>query len=301
MTSPPKSTLRHHARTLLLETAIGRFVMVVPRAGLALKAAGIGPRLGAIARWAVTSREHVNFTYDTTRDSQRLLCAAIAEIAGCPTSEVVDHLDQLLADRDLIAHVETVSRSPASRHRVDPGFKPGRRIAFYLLARVLKPRFVVEAGVDRGLGALLISHALNMNAAEGFPGDYLGIEFDAEKPIPLYQGYPHRVGNITRGDSIAVVAALDRPIDLFIHDTTTEPAHVSAQLAAVAQKRSPHGVIASTWSMPQLTEFALRGGLGILTHQEEPVGHWFSGDRVAMVFPRRLVTRSNGDSITPPA
>lgn len=277
-------SLKQRAKSLLLDTAPGRAAMVLPRAAMAFKAARIAPQIGAVARWAFASRERVNFTYDTTRESQLLLCATIAEIATCDMRSVVAHLDQILSDPELIAHVEADNR--ASRHRVDPGFRPGRRIAFYLLVRTLKPRFVVEAGVDRGLGAILISRALALNAAAGHVGDYLGIEFDTNKPIPLYDNFAGRIGRIERGDSVAIVDGIDRQIDLFIHDTTTHEVHVTAQLAALKPKLSPHGVIASSWTTRPVIDFAMCNDFGLLTHQEQTVGHWFSGDRVAMLYPR---------------
>ncbi|MFM9943466.1 MAG: class I SAM-dependent methyltransferase [Hyphomicrobiaceae bacterium] len=296
MSSGAKSSLKQRAKSLLLDTAPGRAAMVLPRAVMAFKAARIAPQLGAVTRWAFASRERVNFTYDTTRDSQLLLCATVAEVAKCDARNIVAHLDELLSDAELIAHVEADNR--AARHRVDPGFRPGRRLAFYLLVRALKPRFVVEAGVDRGLGALLISRALALNAAAGHAGDYLGIEFDGEKPIPLFEAYAGRIGHIERGDSVAILSGLDRPIDLFIHDTTTHDAHVTAQLAALQPKLSPHGVIASTWTTRHFIDFAFANDFGLLTHQEQTVDHWFQGDRVAMLFPRKP-RPANGNSLWP--
>lgn len=142
---------------------------------------------------------------------------------------------------------------------------------------------MIEAGVDRGLGAALVCRALARNAAEGHGGSYLGIEHDASKPIVLYERSRDRTGRIVRGDSLAAIADEGGPVDLFIHDTVPAPAHLAAQLDAARRIMSPRGVLSSTWTTPVLIEHALQHGLRLLTHQEEPRDHWFPGDRVAFL------------------
>ncbi len=265
--------------------------LVAPRAVAAMKAARLLPRLGQVLDWSVRSREIVNFTYDTTRSSKVILCAAVAEIIGRPIAESLVHLDELEADRDLADYVATANATPEARWQIDPGFRPGRRLAYYLIARGLKPARIVEAGVDKGLGAVLLSRALALNAAGGHPGEYLGIEHDRAKPIALYDGYPGKLGHIVRDDSLAVIRTLTPGIGLFIHDTIADHDHMTAQLEAVAPLMHPRGVLVSTWTTPAVLDHVTRHGLGLLTHQEEPIDHWFPGDRMAFVYGYETMTR----------
>lgn len=281
---PDELPLAARVKRMLLTTRAGRIALVAPRALMALQAARIASQAGRVLAWSVRSREIANFTYATTAESKHLLAAVVGEVTNRPAAAIIRYIDELESDRDLATHVETISRAPESRWNVDPDFHPGRRLAFYLLARAQKPGRVVEAGVDKGLGAVLISRALALNAAEGHPGDYLGIEHDATKPIPLYERYPQKIGRIVRGDSLAVLGDHRPPIDLFIHDTIPEPGHMRAQLEAALPLMSSGGVIASTWTTPALIDYALAHGLRLLTHQEETAGHWFPGDRVAFIF-----------------
>lgn len=271
-------------KRLLLTTRAGRVALVAPRALLAVRAARIMPLLGQALVWSVRSREIANFTYDTTRESQLLLAAVIAEISRRPIAEIVAYVDELAADDALATHVANIAQASESRWNIDPGFKPGRRLAFYLLARALKPRRVVEAGVDKGLGALLLTRAIALNRAEGHPGDYLGIELDPAKPIPLYEKWPETIGQIVRGSSTGLLRGQVEPIDLFIHDTIPEAGHMTEQLATVRASMAKGGVIASTWTTPELIDHALRNDLKLLTHQEETIDHWFPGDRVAFIY-----------------
>jgi len=265
---------------------------------LAVRAARVVPRLGQALAWSVRSREIANFTYDTTRESQLLLAAVIAEISDRPIAQIVTYIDELAADGALAQYVTGMAQARESRWNVDAGFKPGRRLAFYLLARALKPRRVVEAGVDKGLGALLVSRALTLNRAEGHAGDYLGIELDPSKPIPLYERWPDRVGQIVRGSSTDILRKQTEPIDLFIHDTIPEAGHMTKQLATVRPLMASGGVIASTWTTPELIGHALRHDLKLLTHQEETVDHWFPGDRVAFIYGHGGAASDNDKCVT---
>lgn len=273
-------------KSFLLGTAVGRATLVLPRAAMAFRAARILPRIGAVAAWSVRSREVVNFTYSTTRENELLLCATVAQIARRDIRTVIGFRDELFADRELIDYIESLGRRGHARWQIDPGFMPGRRIPFYLLVRCLKPGLVVEAGVDRGLGALLISRALQRNADEGAKGDYLGIELSETKQIQLYDQFPGRIGRIVRGDSVEVVRKLDRQVDFFIHETIPDAGHVEAQLAALMPLLSPRGVIMSPWPTEPFIRHAIERDLGLLTHQEQPLRHWFDGDRITFVFGR---------------
>ena len=50
----------------------------------------------------------------------------------------------------------------------------GRRLAWYAIARVMKPTVIVETGVAHGIGACVLCTALLRNAEEGDPGRYAG-------------------------------------------------------------------------------------------------------------------------------
>jgi predicted O-methyltransferase YrrM len=288
-TSRSPAGFKARIKRMLTSTLAGRIALIPPRAVRGLRAAQVGPKLRQVLAWSVRSREIANFTYDTSRTSKLLLAATVAEIAGAETSQIAGYIEELEADRELAAHVVAIMQGAQDRWSADPFFAPGRRLAFYLAARALKPRHVVEAGVEKGLGAVLLSRAIQRNAAEGHPGEYLGIEFNRARSITLYDTYPERAGHIERGDSLAVLRSRQQPIDLFIHDTVPEPGHMRAQLEAVLPLMSAGGLIASTWTTPELIDHALGHGLKLLTHQEEPEGHWFAGDRVAFIYGYRQV------------
>ena len=70
-----------------------------------------------------------------------------------------------------------------------------RRLGWYALVRALKPRFVVETGVDKGLGACVLTAALRRNVADGSEGRYIGTDINPEAGY-LLRGEYARYGEI---------------------------------------------------------------------------------------------------------
>jgi hypothetical protein len=82
----------------------------------------------------------------------------------------------------------------------------------------LKPGLVVETGVDKGLGSVVLASALRRNRAEGFPGEYLGNDINPHAGFLLQETYALG-GCIAIGDSIEMLKKLEANIDLFINDS----------------------------------------------------------------------------------
>lgn len=263
--------------------------MIGPRLARSLRSGALTPA-SAMIMWLFRSREIVNFTYETTRLNQLLLCNVVALIADRAIDEVVQFLDELGEDRELHEYVREAWSRSESKWMSDEQFRPGKRLAYYLLVRALKPGMVVEAGVDHGFGAMLIAAALRRNRDEGFDGNYQGIEFSARKRCHLFDGYPRRVGEIVRGDSTQVLGLSATPIDLFIHDTIREPNHIRDELQALKSRIHERSVIVSAWPTAEFTDFARNDGWTVLTHQDDVIHGWPPGTRLAFVFrPRTAV------------
>jgi hypothetical protein len=256
--------------------------MIVPRMMRAVRSSG--QPLLYVLPWAFASREYTNFSYETTDVSRVGLCGMVAVIANTDIQSVAAFADELQSNAELADHVRAEHAHSDRKWTSDPQFRPGRRILYYLLVRALKSGFVVEAGVDKGLGAAIICEALRRNAAEGHTGDYLGIENNPLQRSSIYAGFPHKRGEIRHGNSPDVIHTIARKIDLFVHDTTPDPVHVGTQLEALQGHMAEQGVFASTWALPQIVEYAARNGKRLLMHKEEPARHWYPGSRCIAVF-----------------
>jgi hypothetical protein len=256
--------------------------MIVPRVVSAARSSG-QPLLHVLP-WAVASREYTNFSYETTEVSRVALCGMVAVIANTDIRKVIAFADELRANAELAEHVRAEHADSDRKWASDPQFRPGRLMLYYLLIRALKSGFVVEAGVDKGLGAVIMCEALRRNAAEGYTGDYLGIEYNPLQQSSIYSRFPHKIGEIRHGNSPDVIRTITRKIDLFVHETTPDPDHVAAQVAALQGHIAEHGVFASVWPLPQFVEYAARNGKRVLMHKDEPAHHWYPGCRFIAVF-----------------
>jgi hypothetical protein len=275
-------SLENTFRQVAYGTPFGRALMIVPRVARAVRISG--QQLLNVLPWAFASREYTNFSYETTWVSQMGLCGMVAVIANTDIQSVAAFADELLSNAELADHVRADHAHSDRKWSSDPQFRPGRQMLHYLIVRALKSGFVVEAGVDKGLGAAIICEALHRNAAEGHPGDYLGIENNPLQRSSIYARFPHKRGEIRHGNSADVIRTIPGKIDLFVHETTTDPVHVSAQLEALQGHMSEHSVFTSPWLIPQFVEYAARNGKRLLTHKDEPARHWYSGARSLVLF-----------------
>jgi hypothetical protein len=82
--------------------------------------------------------------------------------------------------------------------------------------RVLKPKIVVETGVDHGVGSCVLASALLRNIAEGHLGKYYGTEIRREAGH-LFCGKYATAGEILYDDSIVSLKKIPEKIDLFVN------------------------------------------------------------------------------------
>ena len=96
----------------------------------------------------------------------------------------------------------------------------GRRLGWYAVARAIKPRLIVETGVERGHGALLLCAALLRNGEEGAPGHYLGTDINPGAGY-LLSGKYKAAGKILYGDSIMSLREISEPELISLSTTAT--------------------------------------------------------------------------------
>lgn len=254
----------------------------------AVAMAYLTPRLRAVDRWLEESREETNFTYDLTELNLRHLCAFLEAVTGRPARTARGVVDELLGDRDLADHVRReTERSPCAME-ADPVARYGRRAGWYALVRLLRPRLVVETGVDKGLGACVIAAALRRNAAEGAPGRYVGTDLHPDAGW-LFCGPYAAHGEILRGDSIDSLTRVSGPIDLFIADSCHEQGYERREYEAVADQLAPGAVLISDTAhgSPALVDYAADTGRRFLFWREEPRGHWYPGAGIGVAWTPR--------------
>ena len=110
-----------------------------------------------------TSNEVTNFTYDLKETNKRYLASLIADVVGTDTESIMTYMRELEEDEPLRQHLEQATAESDLAFMSDRKVHFGRRLGWYALARALKPRVVIETGVDKGLGACVLCAALKRN------------------------------------------------------------------------------------------------------------------------------------------
>lgn len=243
----------------------------------------LGSRIRLAARWLLSSRETTNFTYDITERNINHICAAIAVALGEKPETIRRFADEVLRDEDLARHVIGRTRESPFGGVADPAFRIGRRVGWYALVRATKPRVVVETGVDKGLGAVVLCAALLRNGDEDHQGQYYGTEIKPEGGYLLSGPYAH-VGRILHGDSVRILRDFDRSIDVFINDSDHSEEYEAAEYRTIRQKLGPNAVVVgdNAHCTDALWRFSRELEWPFLFVGEEPRDHWYPGAGIGL-------------------
>ncbi|RZT82933.1 methyltransferase family protein [Micromonospora violae] len=238
------------------------------------------------ARWLVTSREHHNYTYELTKLSRHHLTWFVSVVCDIPIQQARGHVAEIESDDVLRHHIEQTTATAARRGLADRKVCYARRVGWYAIVRATRPSHIVETGVDKGLGTCVLASALLRNAQEGHPGRVTSLDINPEAGY-LARATPWSdVVDLVIGDSIASIAALDRPVDLFLHDSDHSRAHEKREFDAVEPKLAPDAILLTdnVTSTNVLAEHAERTGRRFLAYRESPANHWYPGDGIGVAW-----------------
>jgi hypothetical protein len=243
-------------------------------------------KLLLVPPWLVVSREITNFTYDLTEQNRSYLANTISAVTGVAVTQIESFLSEPENDKDLVAHITSLTHASPRRTISDPGPRFGRRLGWYAFVRATKPKLVIETGVDKGLGSVLLCAALLRNKAEGHEGYYYGTDINPEAGF-LLAGKWAQNGKILYGDSIESLRAISGPIDLFVNDSDHSSDYELEEYRTVETKLSADAIILGDNShiSKSLCTFARETGRKFLFFAEQPLRHWYPGAGIGICFP----------------
>lgn len=263
----------------------------VSRLGLMAYRAGAPARywvqkMALVPRWLITSREVTNYTYDLSERNLLHLANMVSLITGVCLDQVKEYLAEPGRDMALQAHIADATRSSRLRSLSDETARFGKRLGWYAIVRATGPRVVIETGVDKGLGSILLCAALQKNTAGGRPGVYYGTDINPEAGY-LLGGPWADYGRILYGDSLDQLKMFSEEIDLFINDSNHAPEYERAEYYAVKDKLSKAAIILSdnAHCSESLCEFAFESNRRFLFFAEQPAKHWYPGGGIGICFP----------------
>jgi len=227
-----------------------------------------------------------NFTYDLTPRNMTELVHMIAVVTGRPLDEIRAYVEEARNDADL--HNALYDGLKQRGHESEAIANPfGRRVGWYAFVRALKPSVVVETGVDRGHGSLILCAALLRNAEERRPGRYYGTDINPDAGW-LLRGKYAEIGRILYGDSIESLKTLDEKIDLFINDSDHSADYEFREYETIGPRLAPNAVILgdNSHTNDKLACYSEQSGRQYLFFKEEPLAHWYPGAGIGISFSR---------------
>lgn len=241
------------------------------------------------ARWLVTSREHHNYTYELTGNNLDHLAWFVAAVCGIPVATARGYLAEIAADGALREHINAATAASARRRLADRRIRYGRRVGWYAIVRACKPAHIVESGVDKGLGTAVLAAALLRNAKEGAPGRITAIDINPEAGYLVRTGEWSSVVDLVYADSVATLAELNRPVDIFLHDSDHSVEHEQREFATVEPQLARNGLLLTdnVTKTAVLSRYAERTGRHFLAFTERPAQHWYPGDGIGAAWRER--------------
>ena len=237
------------------------------------------------AAWFIGSREYTNFTYNLTELNRRHLASFVTQVVDINPSKALEYMEELDQDSQLREHIKRRIAASDEKRFADLEPRFARRLGWYAIVRALKPRIIVETGVDKGLGACVLTSALLRNSQEGRPGYYYGTDINQHAGYLLGDAYA-TCGKIILGDSIESLGAMDELIDLFIHDSDHSAEYEAQEYSAIENKLSESAIVLSDNAhvTDELLRFAERTNRQFLFFKEQPADHWYPGAGIGAAF-----------------
>lgn len=238
-----------------------------------------------ILKWGFQSREYANYTYHLTPDNVMYMAQAIEVATNVPYQQVLGYFDELEQDSELKEHILQTTKNTPEWKYADKEIRFHKRLGWYAFVRILKPRVVVETGIDKGLGGVALCAALLKNKEEGFEGKYFGTDINPAAGY-LLKGKYATVGKILYGDSIKSLQQFEETIDLFINDSDHSAEYEYREYQTIKDKLSENAFILgdNAHVTDKLSVFSNETNRKFIFFQEKPQNHWYPGAGIGISF-----------------
>jgi len=270
-------------RTIAKLPVLGRLVLIIYRIGVGLNF--VLTTVGRYIKWLFTSKETTNLTYELRDDNLIYLGHFIASVTGKTYREVDGFFKEILEDPLFYKHVQDLYQHGDDAFKSDNEVRLARRVGWYAVIRIAKPKLVIETGVDKGLGSCVIAAALLRNRAEGFEGTYYGTDINPGAGF-LFKAPYDQAGKILYGDSIESLKKINKPIDVFINDSDHSATYEAEEYETIKNQLSANSYVIAdnAHCNTKLHEFALKTNRKFLYFQEVPKNHWYLGASIAVAY-----------------
>lgn len=261
------------------------------RAGLLVKRLNFGmehylsKRLEKLADWLVNSRELTNYTYKISDIGMTYFAQSVALVTGASIEQAREWLREPEENEELLSHLTMKHQASEMKCFADDVPRFARRLVWYAIVRARKPKVVVETGVDKGLGSVLLCSALKKNLEEGHQGYYVGTDINPKAGY-LLDGVYANFGRVIYGDSIETLKQLPQAVEVFINDSDHSAEYEEREYQVIESKLVPNALVLgdNAHTTQKLAEFAERTERKFIFVPEMVEGHWYPGAGVGIAF-----------------
>jgi hypothetical protein len=241
-----------------------------------------------IIKWMFNSNENTNYTYDLDEQNLNELYKLLEHIFDVDFIKIKSFSEELLKNDTLKKYLKSKIESSNFKNFADNDIKYSRRLGWYIIARIIKPKLIIETGVDKGMGSVILSEALIKNEKEGFKGKYYGTDINPEAGY-LFDDIYGEKGKIIYGDSIESLKKIDESIDLFINDSDHSAEYEANEYKMIISKLSKNSVILgdNSHSTDELLKFSIEHGRNFVLFRERPKNHWYPGAGIGISFEKK--------------
>ena len=150
-------------------------------------------------------------------DNEQEVIAGLAVALGYPHDELASYAAETHSDPEL---GELLARHVGRRFDLKRRQPLGNRLAWYLIARALKPELIVETGIYLGLGSLVLLRALERNRLEGSPGELMSFDINPHAGVLVRDGIRRDWRRLIGSTRELLVPALEgRRVGMLFQDT----------------------------------------------------------------------------------
>ncbi|MGB7395452.1 MAG: class I SAM-dependent methyltransferase [Pricia sp.] len=238
-----------------------------------------------ILKWGFASKEDTNFTYNLTERNVRYMVQTISLVTKKEYGEILKYIEEVEGNQELKNHITSTIGKSKERKFADKEVRFGKRLGWYAFARAIKPKVIIETGVDKGLGSVLLCSALEKNRMEGYEGRYYGTDINTKAGY-LLAGKYSEFGEILYGDSIESLSNFKEKIDLFINDSDHSTEYEYQEYNTIKPLLNEETIILgdNAHCSGKLSKFSLETKRQFLFFQEEPLNHWYPGAGIGISF-----------------
>jgi predicted O-methyltransferase YrrM len=213
------------------------------------------------------------------------LAKTIELVTGEQYLKIIEYINEPSKDKELQNEILNSINNSSEKSVTDKTTKFAKRLGWYAIVRIKKPKVVVETGVDKGLGSILLSSAIRKNTDEGYSGRYYGTDINPRAGFML-SGIYKKYGEILYGDSIQSLTKFNDKIDIFINDSDHSEEYEYDEYITVKNKLNDDAIILGDNShcTDKLLEFSNYTNRKFIFWCEKPVDHWYAGGGIGFSF-----------------